>query len=135
MMKSLKHLNLYMRKRLEKFPDIPHEMDGLKYLTFFGIAIKELPLSFGNLTGLEELHLGSGLLPSSIYNLHLHSLHIWGDVKFLKDMEIDRQVLCNYYDDFSKYRFQSSLTCPALYLSHCDVYAYRVTNLLSRKHY
>ncbi|XP_030958559.1 TMV resistance protein N-like [Quercus lobata] len=93
MMKSLKHLNLYMCKRLEKFPDIPHEMDGLKYLTFIGTAIKELPLSFGNLTGLEELHLGSGLLPSSIYNLHLHSLHIWGDVKFLKDMEIDRQEI------------------------------------------
>ncbi|KAL4636710.1 hypothetical protein ACB092_03G027600 [Castanea dentata] len=117
MMKSLKHLNLYMCKRLEKFPDIPHEMDGLKYLTFIGTAIKELPLSFGNLTGLEELHLGSGLLPSSIYNLHLHSLHIWGDVKFPKDMEIDRQVLCNYYNDFSKYRFQSGLTCLALHFS------------------
>ncbi|XP_030958555.1 TMV resistance protein N-like [Quercus lobata] len=60
MMKSLNHLDIYMCTRLEKFPDIPYEMDGLKYLTFVGTAIRELPPSFGNLTGLETLHLGSG---------------------------------------------------------------------------
>ena len=113
-MKSLKHLDLYQCTRLQKFRDIPHEMDGLNYLTFIGTSIRELPPSLENLTGLEELHLGSGLLPSGIYNLHLQSLHIWGDVKFLKDKEIDRQALCNYYDGFSKYRFQS-LTFLALY--------------------
>ena len=117
MMKSLKHLGLYMCKRLEKFPNILREMDGLKYMSFIGTAIKELPPSFGNLTGLGELHLGSGLLPISVYNLHLHSLHIWGDVEFLKDLEIDRQALCNYDDDFSKYRFRSSLKFLALYFS------------------
>uniref|UniRef100_A0A7N2L5G2 TIR domain-containing protein n=1 Tax=Quercus lobata TaxID=97700 RepID=A0A7N2L5G2_QUELO len=71
-MKSPKHLDFYMCTRLEKFPDIPHEMDGLKYLTFIGPAIRDLPPSFGNLTRLEELHLGSGThsedftLPESI---------------------------------------------------------------------
>ena len=97
MMKSLKHLGLYMCKRLEKFPNILHEMDGLKYISFIGTAIKELPPSFGNLTRIEVLHLGSGDLPSGVENLqHLHSLFIWGDIKLPKGMEIDRQVLCNY---------------------------------------
>ncbi|KAL0006208.1 hypothetical protein SO802_013769 [Lithocarpus litseifolius] len=117
MMKSLKHLDIYMCTRLEKFLDIPHEMDGLKYLTFIGTAIRNLPPSFGNLTGLETLHLGSGILPSSVYNLHLGTLFIWGDVKFPKDMEIDRLVLFNYDDGFSKYRFRSSLKFLALCFS------------------
>ena len=117
MMKSLKQLILYGCIRLEKFPNISHEMDGLEYLTFIGTAIKELPPSFGNLTRLERLHLGSGYLPSGIYNMqNLRELYIWSDVKFPKDMEIDRQALSNDYDGFSKYGFRS-LTFLALVFS------------------
>lgn len=107
-MKSLKQLILYECSRLEKFPNISHEMNGLEYLTLFGTAIKELPPSFGNFTRLEKLHLGSGYLPIGIYNMqNLRELYIWGDVKFPKDMEIDRQALSNDYDGFSKYGFWS----------------------------
>ena len=53
MMKYLKHLVLYPCRRLEKFPNILEEMDGLEYLTFIDTAIKELPPSFGNLTSLN----------------------------------------------------------------------------------
>ena len=53
MMKYLKHLVLYRCGRLEKFPNILEEMDGLEYLTFIDTAIKELPPSFGNLTSLN----------------------------------------------------------------------------------
>ncbi|XP_030958565.1 disease resistance-like protein DSC1 [Quercus lobata] len=121
MMKSLKQLILYECRRLEKFPNISHEMDGLEYLTFIGTAIKELPPSFENLTRLERLHLGlhlgSGYLPSGIYNMqNLHELYIWGDLKFPKDMEIDRQALSNDYNGFSKYGFWS-LTFLALVFS------------------
>ena len=117
MMKSLKQLILYECRRLEKFPNISHEMDGLEYLTFIGTAIKELPPSFGNLTRLERLHLGSGYLPSGIYNMqNLRELYIWGDVKFPKDMEIDRQALSDDYNGFSKNGFRR-LTFLALVFS------------------
>ena len=117
MMKYLKHLVLYPCRRLEKFPNILEEMDGLEYLTFIDTAIKELPPSFGNLTRIGRLHLGSGNLPCGIYNLqHLRQLYIWGDIKFPGDMEVDRQALCNYDDDSSKYVFPS-LTYLALQFS------------------
>nr|XP_023922363.1 TMV resistance protein N-like [Quercus suber] len=114
MMKSLKHLDIYQCTRLEKFPDIPHEMDGLKYLTLIGTAIRELPPSFGNLTGLEHLHLRSSQFSGVIYNLqHLSQLQIWGNIKFSKDLEIDRQALCKNYDSYSKY---GVLRLASLYL-------------------
>ena len=53
-MKSLKHLDLYQCTRLEKFRDIPHEMDGLNYLTFIGTSIRELPPSL-EMVGSKDL--------------------------------------------------------------------------------
>lgn len=111
-MKSLKHLSLYRCKRLEKFSHIPQEMESLRSLNLLGTAIRELPPSFGNFTGLDQLLIGSefysGYLPHSIYKLqHLCELYLCGNVKFPKDVEIDRQAPCNSYGGFSKLGFPS----------------------------
>ena len=69
-------------------------------------------LSFGNLIGLRELCIGTYEkpchLPGSIYNLqHIETLHLFGDLIFPRDVEIDRQPLCNSLGGFSKYVFPS----------------------------
>ena len=109
-MKSLKFLILYECNRFERFPDIPQEMENLKFLSLAYTAIRELPSSFGNLIGLERLDIGSYSyschLPSSIYKLqYLRKLILHGNVQFAKDVEIGRQALCNSYGGFSKYGF------------------------------
>ena len=101
MMKSLKILNLFECKRVKRFPDIPQEMENLKFLSLGHTAITELPPSIGNLTGLEQLEIGSFFylcqLLSSIYELqHLCILFLYGNVQFPKGMEIGRQALCNF---------------------------------------
>ena len=110
-MKSLTSFNLVLCNRLNKFPDILHEMKDLKSL-HLGNCTNELPLSFGNLTGLKDLILtmsfrGQAHLPCSIYNLHIEMLELSGDFIFPKDVEIDRQPLCNSLGCFSKYVFPS----------------------------
>ena len=69
-------------------------------------------LSFGNLIGLRELYIGKNgkpcRLPGSIYNLqHIQTLVLRGDFIFPRDVEIDRQPLCNSLGGFSKYVFPS----------------------------
>ena len=96
-MKSLKYLHLYDCERLKRFPNIPQEMKILKYLSVVHTAIRELPPSIGNLTGLERLEIGSNFyschLPSSIYKLQqLRILFLYGNVKFPKDVGIGRQA-------------------------------------------
>ena len=109
--KSLKLLGHLGCERLKRFPDIPQEMENLKFLSLGHTAIRELPPSIGNLTGLERLDIGSNFyscqLPSSIYKLqHLRQLLLYGNVKFPKDVGIVRQAAaCNSYGDFSKYCF------------------------------
>ena len=110
MMKSLKFLILYKCNSFESFPDIPQEMENLKFLSLAYTAIRELPSSFGNLIGLEQLDIGSYFylchLPSSIYKLqYLRKLILHRTVQFAKDVEIGRQALCNSYGGFSKYGF------------------------------
>lgn len=110
MMRSLKYLSLYQCKRVEKFPDIHPEMECLEFLNLAKTAIRELPLSFRYLTGLERLEFGSYFyschLPSCIYNLrHLCKLILYGNVQFQKGMGIGRQELCNSYGGFSNYGF------------------------------
>ena len=77
-------------------------------------------LSFGNLIGLRELYIGTTdkpcHLPGSIYNLqHIETLTLYGNFIFPRDVEIDRQPLCNSLGGFSKYVFPSlkdlSLMC------------------------
>ena len=110
-MKSLKYLHLCYCKRVKRFPDIPQELENLQYLSLGHTAIRELPPSIENLTGLDRLEIGSSFyscqLPSSIYKLqHLRILLLYGNVKFPKGVGIGRQaVACNSYGGFSKYCF------------------------------
>ena len=110
-MKSLKYLRLLGCERVKRFPDIPQELENFKYLSLGHTAIRELPPSIENLTGLERLEIGSSFyscqLPSSIYKLqHLRQLLFYGNVKFPKGMGIGRQTAaCNSYGGFSKYCF------------------------------
>ena len=81
-MKSLKYLYLFSCERVKRSPDIPQEMENLKFLSLGHIAIRELPPSIENLTGLGRLEIGSSFyscqLPSSIYKLqHSPALALW----------------------------------------------------------
>ena len=58
-MKSLKYLRLFVCQRVKRFPDIPQEMENLKLLSLARTAIRELPPSIKNFTGLERLDIGS----------------------------------------------------------------------------
>ena len=107
-MKSLRFFHLSECKSLKKFPNISQEMKSLKRLDLKGTLISELPQSFGNLTGIIDLHLGNWPgqlnLPGSIYNLQcLKFLYLHGNFTFPKDEE----PLCNSYGGFSKYVFPS----------------------------
>ncbi|KAB2623110.1 TMV resistance protein N-like [Pyrus ussuriensis x Pyrus communis] len=80
-LKSLRSFNLRGCKKFEIFPEIVGKMERLSYLALGRTAIKELPPSIENLTGLEYLSLiGSeniANLPQSIYALHrLHFLDL-----------------------------------------------------------
>ena len=108
-MKSLRYFYLDNCVRLKMFPpNISQEMKSLKRLYLEGTGISDLPQSFGNLTGITDLNLGSWMgrqhLPGSIYNLQcLEILYLTGDFTFPKDEE----PLCNSYGGFSKYIFPS----------------------------
>ncbi len=106
MMKSLRLFSLRYCSSLKKFPDISPEMKSLEHLYMYLAGICELPLSFENLTGLNELQFGnnSGVVHflSSIYKLqHIEYLFIKGDVIFLKDVETDRGSQCKFNGGFS----------------------------------
>ncbi|KAF3954750.1 hypothetical protein CMV_019952 [Castanea mollissima] len=85
-------------------------MKGVEYLDLEGNFTKELPPSFGNLTGLKRLHVqsesGEAHLPGSIYNLqHIEALRFIGNFIFPKNVEIDGQPVCNSLRCSSKYVF------------------------------
>lgn len=99
-MKYLTSFDLDECRSIKKFPNILHEMKGLEYLRL-PESCNELPPSFGNLIGLKGLTVGtcnSGEvhLPGSIYNLqHIERLDFYGNAIFPKNVEIDRQPMCN----------------------------------------
>ncbi|KAM1175793.1 hypothetical protein ACFX19_028746 [Malus domestica] len=72
-MKSLETLDLSFCSILEKFPEISEVMEKLSKLYLQGTAIKELPRSINNLTGLVTLNLEYcrelEILPNSIVQL------------------------------------------------------------------
>ena len=100
MMKSLTNFELGACPSLKKFPNILHEMKGVKYLILPGNSANELTPSFRNFIGLKgltiELLSGEAHLPGSIYNLqHIERLSFYGSFIFPKNVEIDRQPMCN----------------------------------------
>ena len=110
MMKSLTNFNLVGCFRLKKFPNILHEMKGVKYLSVPGKSANELTPSFVNFIGLKGLSVllfsGKTHLPGCIYNLqHIEEFSILGSVIFPKNVEIDRQPMCNSLGCSSKYVF------------------------------
>ena len=111
-MKSLRSFNLNFCASLKKFPNISQEMKSLEKLYLQETGISELPLSFGNLTGIIELELGDLAvhlhLPGSIYNLQrLEYLNLTGHFIFPKDEEIYRHFPVGIYGRFSRYLFPS----------------------------
>uniref|UniRef100_A0A7N2LCI5 TIR domain-containing protein n=1 Tax=Quercus lobata TaxID=97700 RepID=A0A7N2LCI5_QUELO len=84
-MKSLTSFSLPRCRRIKKFPNILHEMKGVEDLTLPESCI-ELPPSFGNLIGLKKLIVGT---------YDSGEAHLSGNSIFLKNVEIDRQPLCN----------------------------------------
>ncbi|XP_048131540.1 disease resistance protein RUN1-like [Rhodamnia argentea] len=71
--KSLQLLSIANCEKFERFPDIPHELKGLKELNLEGTAIKELPPSIEYLVSLQRMSIRRCMnlesLPSSIYKL------------------------------------------------------------------
>ena len=115
-LKSLQYFDLDGCLRLEEFPNIKPGMDSLRVLHMQETAIRELPLSFGFLIGLEELFLSCChnlmALPNSIYKLqHLNKL--W--ISNCTNLKIDINPMCNSFCS-SEYGF---LRLEELDLSHC----------------
>ena len=74
-MKSLKTIDLSYCLSLEKFPEILEVMEQLVEIYLDFTAIKELPSSINNLTGLTILNLrGCGELKSLPSSIHMGSL-------------------------------------------------------------
>jgi len=78
-LRSLEELNLRGCSSLQSFPEIECKMECLTNIRLDYTAIKELPSSIGNLTGLHHLYLEGCKnlmhLPSSIFQLqHLETL-------------------------------------------------------------
>ena len=99
-MKSLTSFDMEECWSIKKFPNILHEMEDIKYLRL-PESCSELSPSFGKLIGLTHLTVGTGdsgetRLPDSIYNLqHIEQFVFCGNVKFPKNVENDRQPMCN----------------------------------------
>ncbi|CAJ1952313.1 unnamed protein product [Sphenostylis stenocarpa] len=68
---SLERLELSYCSSLENFPEILGKMGNIRVLELEELPIKELPVSFQNLIGLEDLHLSCEIihLPSSIASM------------------------------------------------------------------
>ena len=97
-MKSLRSFILNGSNRIKKFPNILHEMKGVKYL-HLPISCNELPPSFGNLIGF--MHLTGGTFDSS----SAHAMDSFYNLRHIENVEIDRQPMCNSLGCSSKYVF------------------------------
>ena len=97
-MKSLRSFILNGCNRIKKFPNILHEMKGVKYL-HLPVSCNELPPSFGNLIGLMDLT--GGTFDSS----SAHAMDSFYNLRHIENVEIDRQPMCNSLGCSSKYVF------------------------------
>ncbi|KAF7849787.1 hypothetical protein BT93_L0289 [Corymbia citriodora subsp. variegata] len=91
--KNLQRLLIEECSKLERFPDIPRKLEGLKVLHISASAVKQIPTSIENLCSLKSMNLSHcknlTSLPSNIYNLqNIESLAI---------------VHCSNFIEFPKY--------------------------------
>ncbi|XP_062024403.1 disease resistance protein RUN1-like [Rosa rugosa] len=85
-LKSLETLDLSGCPKLKFFPEIEGDMKSLAILDLSGTAIKELPCSVGNLTGLKSLNL------ESCYNLTNVPSSIFYGLQCLEDLDLSECV-------------------------------------------
>ncbi|KAF5471669.1 hypothetical protein F2P56_008442 [Juglans regia] len=105
-LRSLEWLNFYGCSSLTDFPEIECEMKHLRQIGLEYTAIKELPSSIGNLTGLQSLYLKGCKnlirLPSSILQLqHLESLHLNDCPNLVKNVGDNKQSMASEYETSS----------------------------------
>ncbi|CAN6562136.1 unnamed protein product [Malus baccata var. baccata] len=134
-MKSLETFDLSFCSILEKFPEISEVMEKLSKLYLQGTAIKELPRSINNLTGLVTLNLEYcrqlEFLPSSIVQLKsLQFLNLsgcpWlegfprnvGNMEGLRELHLDETsvgVLCPSISSLENLEILSLKQCKKLH--------------------
>ncbi|XP_048131533.1 disease resistance protein Roq1-like [Rhodamnia argentea] len=149
--KSLQVLSLADCKKFERFPDIPHKLEGLKELNLDGTAIKELPPSIEHLVSLQRMSICRCMnlksLPSSIYKLqNLEELKIrycprlvrFPKYEDLADPHIKTGLSHLRSLDFrqgrlSEVEFLENLSCCPL-LRELDLYENEITSLPTSLH-
>ncbi|XP_042962027.1 disease resistance protein RUN1-like isoform X3 [Carya illinoinensis] len=97
-LRSLREFNLAFCSSLCVLPEIECKMESIDLLGLSGTAVEELPLSFGNLVGLQYLYLWDCKnlmrLPIALIQLqYLHFLGIGGCTNIVKKMRDDGQFL------------------------------------------
>ncbi|KAF5460758.1 hypothetical protein F2P56_020604 [Juglans regia] len=97
-LRSLHMLNLNDCSSLRDFPEIECKMESLRILVLYGTAVEELPLSIGNLVGLQYLQLlnckNLMRLPIALIQLqHLGLLFVGGCTNIVKKMRDEGQSL------------------------------------------
>ncbi|XP_028769822.1 disease resistance protein TAO1-like [Neltuma alba] len=106
-MASLDSLSFRGCTSLEYFPHVVGKMDALDYISIDGTAIKELPPSIGNLSGLRYLYMHSCTslreLPSSLFmlpnleTLDFGGVHPQNRKSWMKLMQDTEPIICSYY--------------------------------------
>jgi len=114
---SLKKLKLSYCSSLENFPEILGKMGNIRRLRLYELTIKELPVSFQNLTGLQELYmecdvdeLNSSVLTPELADFGVKKCKEWKWINSKDGEEVDTTVSsnlrgfwlpsCNLNDDF-----------------------------------
>ena len=118
-MESLRILTLYGCLKLNKFPEVQGNMEHLPELSLEGTAIKELPSSIENLTGLALLNLKDckslESLPNSIFKLKSLKTLILSNcsrLKKLPEIQENKESLMKLFLDGSAIlELPSSIRC------------------------
>ena len=135
---SLERLELSYCSSLENFPEILGKMGNIRKLSLLKLPIKELPDSFQNLTGLQELdlncdfvHLSGNVLTPDLTRLYVLTCKEW---KWLKSKEGEEDVgstvssnvqsfwgSCNLDDEFFSAGFTQLAQVRQLWLVNGNV--------------
>jgi len=123
---------------LENFPEILGKMGNISYLYLLNLPIKELPVSFQNLTGLHELYatcdflqLNSSALMSSLTTLYASRCKGWKWKSSKDGQEVGSTLfsnlrsfhfeLCDLNDDIFSSGFMQLTTVTYLNLSYTNI--------------